>query len=105
MEPRSVNPIDDNRFVGYRRKLIEDIRSRGIDDLETLQLFDMVPRHIFLPEGVLEGLVARSAIASTFAASLELAREGKIKLRQSEPFGPIYLKPADNIVETESANK
>ncbi len=48
----------------------------------------------FLPEGVLEGLVQRSAIASTFAASLELAREGKIKLRQSGPFGPIYLKPA-----------
>ena len=46
----------------------------------------------FLPEGVLEGLVARSAIASTFAASLELAREGKLKLRQSGPFGPIYLK-------------
>ena len=52
MEPRPVNPIDDNRFVGYRRKLIEDIRARGIDDLETLQYFDMVPRHAFLPEGV-----------------------------------------------------
>jgi protein-L-isoaspartate(D-aspartate) O-methyltransferase len=38
--------------VGYRRKLIESIRSRGIEDLETLQLFDRVPRHIFLPEGV-----------------------------------------------------
>jgi len=52
----------------------------------------------FLPEGVMKGLVARSAMASTFAASLELVREGKIKLRQSGPFGPIYLKPAgDNI--------
>lgn len=46
----------------------------------------------FLPEGALEGLVARSAIASTFAASLELAREGKVKLRQLDAFGPIYLK-------------
>jgi protein-L-isoaspartate(D-aspartate) O-methyltransferase len=45
-------PLDDTRFVGYRRKLIEDIRGRGIDDLETLQLFDRVPRHAFLPEGV-----------------------------------------------------
>jgi len=45
-------PLDDTRFVGYRRKLIEDIRSHGIEDLETLQLFDMVPRHVFLPEGV-----------------------------------------------------
>jgi len=45
-------PLDDTRFVGYRRKLIEDIRSHGIEDLEILQLFDQVPRHIFLPEGV-----------------------------------------------------
>ena len=44
--------LDDVRFVGYRRKLIEDIRARGVDDLETLQLFDRVPRHLFLPEGV-----------------------------------------------------
>jgi protein-L-isoaspartate(D-aspartate) O-methyltransferase len=44
--------LDDIRYVGYRRKLIEDIRARGVDDLETLQLFDRVPRHVFLPEGV-----------------------------------------------------
>lgn len=46
------DPLTDSRFVGYRRKLIEDIRGRGIDDLETLQIFDRVPRHHFLPEGV-----------------------------------------------------
>lgn len=49
MEP---GPLNDSRFVGYRRKLIEDIRSHGIDDLELLQLFDRVPRHLFVPEGV-----------------------------------------------------
>ena len=49
MEPGSR---DDYRFVGYRRRLIEEIRSRGIDDLEILQLIDRVPRHLFLPEGV-----------------------------------------------------
>ncbi|HSR43415.1 MAG TPA: hypothetical protein VLL48_14605, partial [Longimicrobiales bacterium] len=43
---------DDPRFVGYRRRLIEDIRARGIDDLEILELFDRVPRHLFVPEGV-----------------------------------------------------
>ena len=47
-----AGPLDDTRFVGYRRKLIEDIRARGIDDLETLQYFDRVPRHLFWPEGV-----------------------------------------------------
>ncbi|MEM7417537.1 MAG: protein-L-isoaspartate(D-aspartate) O-methyltransferase [Gemmatimonadota bacterium] len=44
--------VDDPRFVGYRRRLIEEIRARGVEDLEILQLFDRVPRHVFLPEGV-----------------------------------------------------
>ena len=34
----------------------------------------------------------RSALASTFAASLELARAGEVELRQSDPFGPIHLR-------------
>jgi protein-L-isoaspartate(D-aspartate) O-methyltransferase len=45
-------PLDDTTYIGYRRRLIEQIRARGIDDLEILQLFDQVPRHIFMPEGV-----------------------------------------------------
>ena len=47
----------------------------------------------FLPPG--SGLTARSALASTFAASLEMAREGEVRIRQSGgPFGPLYLRPA-----------
>lgn len=42
----------DSRFVAYRRRLIEDIRAKGIEDLGILQLFDRVPRHLFVPEGV-----------------------------------------------------
>jgi len=49
----------------------------------------------FLPPNIRDGVVARSALASTFVASLELARSGKIQLRQNTPFGPIYLKPAE----------
>ncbi len=44
--------VDDSRYVGYRRRLIEVIRQKGITDLEILSLFDDVPRHHFLPEGV-----------------------------------------------------
>lgn len=47
-----TDPVDDYRFVAARRRLIETIRSRGIDDLELLRLFDGVPRHHFLPQGV-----------------------------------------------------
>jgi segregation and condensation protein A len=45
----------------------------------------------FLPAG-LRGVIGRSAVAATFAASLELARSGKLQLRQDTPFGPIYLR-------------
>lgn len=34
----------------------------------------------------------RTAIASSFAASLELVREGRAEVRQQEPFAPIYLR-------------
>ena len=46
----------------------------------------------FLPIDLLDNLVARSALASTFAASLELAKEGKIEMQQSAKFGPIYVR-------------
>jgi segregation and condensation protein A len=46
----------------------------------------------FLPSGLRGGLVYRSAVASTFAASLELAKAGMVELRQSGTFGPIYLR-------------
>ncbi len=46
----------------------------------------------FLPEGLTDGLVLRSAVASTFAASLEFARTGAIRMRQSRPFGPIMIR-------------
>ncbi|MEK9671237.1 MAG: ScpA family protein [Rhodospirillaceae bacterium] len=46
----------------------------------------------YLPQEIRGGLFGRSAVASTFAASLELAKEGKVHIRQSETFGPIFLR-------------
>lgn len=46
----------------------------------------------FLPDGLVGSLIVRSALASTFAASLELAREGRVRIRQDGPFGPIFLR-------------
>ena len=45
----------------------------------------------FLPDDISDPLVRRSAIASTFAASLELAREGKLNIRQDDVFGRITV--------------
>ena len=50
----------------------------------------------FLPEQAGRGLTARSAVAATFAASLELARQGRVALRQDGPFAPLYLKRQDS---------
>jgi segregation and condensation protein A len=48
-------------------------------------------RH-FLPPNLAKPMDVRSATASHFVASLELAREGVLRLRQDSHFGPIYLK-------------
>src|SRR5690606_39741504 len=44
--------LTDRRFERQRRQLIETIRDRGIDELEVLRVFDLVPRHLFVPEAV-----------------------------------------------------
>jgi segregation and condensation protein A len=48
----------------------------------------------FLPPFFAEGVLARSALAATFVAGLELAKAGTIELRQDEPFGTIFLRAA-----------
>ena len=50
----------------------------------------------YLPDGWTDDpKKRRSATASTFAASLELAKEGEIVIRQDEIFSPIQIKRAD----------
>ena len=46
----------------------------------------------FLPPELREGLSVRSAVASTLAASLEMARSGEVQIRQDSAFGPILLR-------------
>lgn len=48
---------------------------------------------VFLPESWrLEPEKRRSALASTFAATLELVKLGQVQIRQSESFAPILLR-------------
>lgn len=50
----------------------------------------------YLPEGWGEDPVkVRSATAATFAASLELVKEGHMEIRQAEMFAPIQLRKRD----------
>jgi segregation and condensation protein A len=49
------------------------------------------------------GLLERSAIAATFAASLELVRDGRLQLRQDTMFGPIFVRGAPDAPAPPSA--
>jgi segregation and condensation protein A len=46
----------------------------------------------YLPPGLSDERLRRSAIAAHLGASLELARDGVIELNQAAPFGPIYVR-------------
>lgn len=50
----------------------------------------------FIPKGSDNPVVRRSAVASTFAASLELVRTRKIIIQQLATFGPIYISNPKN---------
>ena len=59
----------------------------------------------FLPPSLRSPAERRSAVASTFAATLELVKRGELRLRQGEAFGTIYLmgnaQPAQNASPSE----
>ena len=40
------------QFGGARRRLIEELAEKGIDDVSVLKAFDDVPRHLFVPSGL-----------------------------------------------------
>ncbi len=48
---------------------------------------------------------SKTAIASTFGASLEMARDGVAVLKQSKHFGPIYIKPIEGALDDSDNNE
>jgi len=46
----------------------------------------------FLPDGLVDPVERRAAMASTLVAALETARGGGIELRQDRAFGPILIR-------------
>ncbi|HJS30626.1 MAG TPA: ScpA family protein [Alphaproteobacteria bacterium] len=55
----------------------------------------------FLPKGIGNSLIFRSAHAAMLAAGLELVRSGRMHIRQDVPFGPIYVRKAPDNPVTE----
>jgi len=58
----------------------------------------------FLPDvvGAEQILEVRSALASTFAATLELVKNGELELRQDGTFAPIYMRRRETPIEQTS---
>jgi segregation and condensation protein A len=54
---------------------------------------DWTELRAFLPETQDRGY-ARSALASSFVATLELAKQGKLELDQADAFAPLYVRAA-----------
>ncbi len=91
-------------YAGQRqRQAITNVRiaKRGVWSLKEAR--DILTRLIgsfpdwteldrFLVEYLTTPAERATAVASSFAASLELVREGRIEIRQHEPFAPIYLR-------------
>ena len=51
MVPRRLSGSADS-FAGYRTRLVEALRAKGIGDLAVLKAFAETPRHLFVPEAV-----------------------------------------------------
>ncbi|MCA1653196.1 MAG: ScpA family protein [Sphingomicrobium sp.] len=56
---------------------------------------DWTDLEAFLPAGT-DSAYAKSALASSFVAALELARQGRLELVQDEPFAPLRLRQRAN---------
>lgn len=61
-----------------------------------VKLLDLLP----LEDDVRDSLYNRSHLASTFIASLEIAKRGEIALRQDKAFDDIYLQRKEGNLET-----
>lgn len=56
------------------------------------KVVDWTTLEAFLPKEAKDPLRRRSAMAASFAAMLEMTRQGRIELRQAAPFTPIYIR-------------
>lgn len=90
------------QVAARRRPVMHVVADRQVMTLDAAleRLSELLGTHIeratietFLPDGA-SGRFRRSALASSFLAALELARQGRVELDQAAPFAPLYLSAA-----------
>ena len=95
--PATPHKLVVGRFDPYTIRDALDRISRMLGTTVTWERIES-----FLPSGMTGGLGLRSAVASTFAASLELTKQGRVRLSQDHAFGPIFVKAQRPAEPTES---
>jgi segregation and condensation protein A len=89
------------RVSARSRPVLHVVRHRPVVTLEAAlarvsamlgEAIDWTTLSRFLPEGDGDALWNRSALASSFLAALELAKQGRLELRQAAAFAPLYLR-------------
>lgn len=70
--------------VKFARRRLQELV--GVQTRTWVQLDSYLVRYLAVPED------ARSVLASSFGASLEMAREGLVDLRQDDTFAPIFVR-------------
>lgn len=86
-QKQAITNVTIARRGVWSLKDARDILTRLIGSLQDWTALDsFLVRYLSSPEE------RRTAIASSFAATLELVREGKMDVRQDEVFAPIYLR-------------
>ena len=70
------------------------------------KIAEWTPIDVFLSPYLVTADMRTTIKASSFSASLELVKEGKIDLRQTEPFAPLYMRDRKTVapVATEAGN-
>jgi protein-L-isoaspartate(D-aspartate) O-methyltransferase len=85
--------LNERHWERQRRGLIEIIREKGIDNLEVLRAFDLVPRHLFLPDAVQHRAYEDNALPIGFQ---QTASQPSI---QALYLQTLNLKPQDRVLE------
>jgi segregation and condensation protein A len=73
------------------RERLQKLVGRGAAQWVQLELY--LEQYLPGPE------LARTALASSFGATLEMARDGLVELSQAEPFAPIYMRKREEGAE------
>lgn len=77
---------------------IKDARQR-LEKLIGASAGDWTQLDLFIEQYLPKGEEERTALASSFGATLEMAREGLVEIRQDEPFAPIYMRKREHGAE------